>query len=73
MPVPPLFEMEGHARLDALISEVSGPFGVHGPGVRPALAPRDHPIDPVEVRAQVQRAEQRLAGQEPHGGGNLQQ
>ena len=46
-PFPPLLEEERHTRRLALVAQVPRPIGVHGPGLRAALAADN---DPVEVR-----------------------
>jgi hypothetical protein len=47
---PPLLEKEGDILCYALIPNVAHPPWLHRPRTRTALAPDDHPVDPLQVK-----------------------
>jgi hypothetical protein len=63
-PFVPLFEQERHLFGDALVADGPDPVRMHRPGARAGFAAGDDPVDAGQIQP-GQRAEQRLAGQEP--------
>src|SRR3990170_1105364 len=64
----PLLEEERYSGLHALVPNVPSPLWFHGARAMPAFSTGDHPVDVSQV--QRQGSQQRLTGQEAHGGGH---
>ena len=67
----PLLEEEWGAAFEALVADGAHPVGAHWAGAGAAFAAGDHPVDAVEV--ELERAQQRLAGEELDCGGGVAQ
>ena len=68
----PLLEEEGDSLRPTLVAQGTRPVRFHGAGARPAFAADDNPLNLLQIDI-AYRAQQRLEGNEAHGGVRLLQ